>query len=287
MHPTLTLPWLEVAVPWHALTLGITCLVAITLGPYWIQRLEGLDAGRVRRAQLALAIAPIVGARLHFIFNNPAYFSRAPLNAFLPWGGAMHMGGGLIAMLLATPWVARHYRLPLAKLGDGLIPIVALSVAASRIGCLLAGCCYGTPCNFAWCIAYPAESFPFLMHQQAGALASGAATSLHVHPVPIYFLLSALLTTMVALLVNRRKRYDGQVVWVGIIVLFGTTALLEVFRAPENHRVFWGPLGQLTWTEIAMTGVGLVGLAVTEVRARLGARATRASHPAALLGADS
>jgi phosphatidylglycerol---prolipoprotein diacylglyceryl transferase len=287
MHPTLSLPWLGIEVPWHPVVLWVTSILAVTCGPFWIQRLEGLDATRVRRAQLTVAVIPVIGARLHFLLNNPYYFSRHPLHAFLPWGGAMHMGGALIGMLVGVPLVARYYRLPMTKLGDGLIPIIGLSVAAARVGCILAGCCYGTRCDLPWSITYPPGSFAFTLQQQAGAIPADAIRSLPVHPAPVYFLLAGLLTTVVALLVNRHKRYDGQVVWVGMIVLFGATAALEAFRAPENHRVFWGPLAQLTWTEIAMTVVGLVGLAVSEVRVRLAAGAVRARAQTALLGADS
>jgi phosphatidylglycerol:prolipoprotein diacylglycerol transferase len=268
MYPTIDLPWLGMSLPTQQLILWTASAAAILLGPYWIQRLEGLEAWRVRRAQLTLAIIPIAFARLHFILNNPHFFANHPLNALKPWGGAMHMGGALIGIIVGVPLVARYYGLSIAKLGDGLVPIVGVCVVAARIGCLLAGCCYGTPCSYPFCLTYPEGSFAFVMHRQAGLLPEEAHESLAVHPSQLYFLLVALLATLAALWVGRRKRYDGEVVWVGTILLFGGTALLEVFRAPELQRVFWAGVPQLTWTESAMALVGVIGLAVSEVRHR-------------------
>jgi len=288
MYPIVDIPWLGLELRSQQVVLWTASVLAILVGPYWIARLEGLDASRVRRAQLTLALLPFLTGRLHFILNNPSYFSAQPWNALKRWGGAMHMGGALVGILIGAPLVARLYRIPIARFGDGLVPVIAVCVVAARIGCLLGGCCYGSRCDHFWCLTYPVGSAPFVNQQRMGLLPPDAAGSLAVHPSQIYFLLVAVLTTAVALLVNRRKRYDGQVVWVGMIVLFGGTALLEYFRAPENHRVFWAGIPRLAWTEAALALLGVCGLAVSELRHRRRlARSTAATlrhapvHPAA------
>lgn len=259
-------------------------VAAVVLGPIWIAHREGLSLGRLRASQLMLGVFALGGARLHFIFNNPHFYGEHPLNAFLPWGG-IHMGGALIGLLVGLPLTARWYRLSVPKLCDGTIVVTAVCLAATRVGCLLGGCCFGTRCERVWAITYPPGSFPYRIHQQAGLIAADAAASLPVHPSQVYFLLAALGTAALCIAVGDRKRYDGQVFWIGIIALSATTALLEPFRALENHRVFWASVPQLVWTELALTAIGLIGLVVSERRHRRAAATRTDPAPLPLLRA--
>jgi hypothetical protein len=106
------------------------------------------------------------------------------------------------------------------------------------------------------------------MHREAGLIGADAAASLPVHPAPLYFLAAAVLSGAVALAVGRRKRYDGQAFWIGLILLSATTILVEPFRAVENHRVIWAGVPQLVWTELAVALVGVAGLLASEIRYR-------------------
>jgi phosphatidylglycerol:prolipoprotein diacylglycerol transferase len=268
MYDTLTLPALGLTLSTQQLVFWTAVLLGVTLGPIWIARHEGLDVRRLRVAQGLLAFFGLAGARLHFLVNNPHFYDAHPLRAVLPWGGAMHMGGAFIGLFVAAPVVARWYRLPIAKLCDGLIVVTAFAYALTRVACLLGGCCFGSHCDHRWAITYPPGSMPFLTHQQAGLIPADAVASLPVHPAPLYFLLAAVLSGLVAIGVGRRKRYDGQVFWVGLTLLSATAALVEPFRALENHRSFWAGVPQLVWTELALTVVGLLGLTMSEWRHR-------------------
>ncbi len=284
MYETLTIPGLGLALSTQQVVFWTMVLLAVVLGPTWIARREGLDVSRLRRAQGLLALFGLAGARLHFILNNPLFYGPHPLRAFMPWGGAMHMGGALIGLFIGAPLVARWYRLPIAKLCDGLIVVTAVTYAGTRLACLVGGCCFGSHCDHAWAIRYPHGSVPFVMQHQAGLIGADAATSLPVHPTPIYFLVAALLSAAVALAVGRRKRYDGQVFWVGFTLLSATTLAVEPFRALANHQAFWAGVPQLVWTELALTVVGILGLVVSALRHRRAGTAGP-EHAAALLGA--
>ena len=77
---------------------------------------------------------------IHFIIFLPdrlAYpsFFKYPLGV-VSWGG---VAGGFIAAM----WVSRAWKIPLLSLADFTLPGVALGFAFGRIGCHLAGCCFG------------------------------------------------------------------------------------------------------------------------------------------------
>jgi phosphatidylglycerol:prolipoprotein diacylglycerol transferase len=81
-------------------------------------------------------------------------------------GGVVAYGallGGLLGMLL---FVRRH-RLPLLGLGDLVTPSIMLGLALGRIGCLLNGCCFGSPCELPWAVTFPAGDWPYSPAYQA------------------------------------------------------------------------------------------------------------------------
>ena len=70
------------------------------------------------------------------ILENPGFLSATLTDGFVVFGGIV---GGIF-----TAYVyCRVKKLNFLKLFDTLMPSVALAQGFGRIGCLLAGCCYG------------------------------------------------------------------------------------------------------------------------------------------------
>ena len=73
--------------------------------------------------------------------------------------------GGLIGGTIAV--MAVKWKMGIrARLGNAFAPAIALGVAIGRIGCFLAGCCYGKPTNMGWgvnfgdgLLRYPTQLF--------------------------------------------------------------------------------------------------------------------------------
>ena len=265
----LDVPALGIAIRAADFFVVLAVVVAVVIGPRWAERLEGLDRRAVRRALLVLAVVTLAGARLHFIINYPEAFASHPLAALKLWTGGLHIPGGILALALAAPWVTARFGIPVGRFGDGITPAVGVGIAVARLGCFLQGCCFGTTCDYAWCVTFPADASPFYVHRDMGLLPPDATHSLAVHPLQLYFAASGLAITAMALWLRRHKRYDGQVALVGLLMFsLVSVAGLESFRADYRPRVFWGPLPQLTWTGLAMGAGTVVVLAIAALRQR-------------------
>ena len=71
------------------------------------------------------------------------------------WTGGLASTGG-VATGLGAVWVtARLTRRPARELLDALAPAGILALAIGRIGCFLAGCCYGRPSAVPWAVVFP------------------------------------------------------------------------------------------------------------------------------------
>lgn len=292
MHPILLdLPSLGITILSYRACLLLAVLACWLIGPRWVARLEGLPPWSIFHAMLLLGLAAFAGARLHYVLTHLGDFADRPLAALQFWSGGLHAGGGIILLALAAPFVLARLGLPPARSADGLVPIIGLGIAIARLGCFLHGCCFGTVCSWPWCVTFPRDTYIYQYHADLGVLPFGAARTLPIHPLQLYFAAAALMVTAAGLSLQRRKRYDGEVALVALVLFSTSTAALEFLRADAQPRLYWGSLPQLTWIALGMTAVSLAALTAAETvhqRRRLGSpRAGRSSLPTRTAPADS
>jgi phosphatidylglycerol:prolipoprotein diacylglycerol transferase len=196
-------PYLKVA----SFSLPLWALFVLSgflLGLYLVLALAGRYALSTRQA-LALYLAALpggfVGARLLHIIDKLDLYLAEPglIPAF--WLGGLAQYGFLIGGVATAALWACLKRWPIAPFLDLSSLALLAGLALGRIGCIIQGCCYGSPTHLPWGFIYthPDSSLP------PDWIAQGTAT----HPVPIYeaILFLALLGILLAL--RRRLRPSG------------------------------------------------------------------------------
>lgn len=170
-------------------------------------------------------------------------------------GGLTYYGGFIGASLVAIPLLKRD-RFPFWKAADFAGIGIPIGLAFGRMGCLLAGCCFGSECSLPWAVSFPAGSPASEAQRDAHQLASSYLPSLPVHPTQIYESLGSLAIAAICwVVVNPRKRYDGQVfVW-----FVGLYAVLR-FALEFLRRDARGGLVGLSTSQLI--GLGLVAFAL-------------------------
>lgn len=116
---------------------------------------------------LLLALSGFIFARMaHVVFENFAYYYSNPAEIFKFWnGGFVFLGGFLGAYASGFIFVLiKKKREWVLELMDFYAPILALVYSFGRIGCFLAGCCYGKFCELAWAVdgRHPTQVYAFL-----------------------------------------------------------------------------------------------------------------------------
>jgi phosphatidylglycerol:prolipoprotein diacylglycerol transferase len=176
--------------------------------------------------------------------------------------------GGLLGGALAGGFLIRRRHLPLWPMIDTLAWVGFLGLGIGRIGCFLNGCCFGRITDGVLGVSFPPGSPAWVEHGQRG-LIGPAEAPLPVIPIQLFEAAAAFaIAGFLALFLARRKRYEGQLVVVGIALYAVARIVLELFRADPRG----GLLGLSTsqW-------VGLFALAgVFLLHRRLGARAEAA-----------
>ena len=168
---------------------------------------------------------------------------------------------GSLALAIAARWALgmRHSVLdPLAYSG-----LAALAVA--RVGCLVAGCCFGTPTDGWWGVTYAGGSFAHGFHLAHGIVPAGAALPHAVHAVPLYDVAFALVGLALLPALSRRLRAAGSLCWT-------TVGAYAVFRFAQDFvregELAVAGLTRIQWLALGATAASFAYVALRERHAR-------------------
>src|SRR5262249_39056848 len=124
------------------------------------------------------------------------------------WAGGLAYYGGLITASL-TAWVLlRRDQFSFWKAADMAGFTIPLGLAFGRMGCLMAGCCFGATCELPWAVSFPPYSAATEEQVHDHLLKRLDAWSLPIHPTQLYESGASLAIAAVCMLwVHGRKRY--------------------------------------------------------------------------------
>jgi phosphatidylglycerol:prolipoprotein diacylglycerol transferase len=220
--------------PLTVYTYGVLLAAAYLLGlQLAIHRSKkaGLDTARVLDLGVYIVIAALVGAKVLLLAVNYSYFRSNPFEILVlaRSGGVFY--GGLIGATLVAFWYIRRHRLPLWTTCDMFAPGVALGHVVGRLGCLMAGCCYGLPTTMPWGITFT---------DQFAQLNVGTPLNIPLHPTELYEA-GAELIILVLLLVTERKGkpFPGRTFW-GYMLLYAISRFIIEFYRGDDRGIIMG-----------------------------------------------
>lgn len=211
--------------------------LAVAIGMFgfvWRAAADGAPVGRLFAGALLVALGGVVGGRLYWLAEQGWNVSWAEM--FLP--GLRHPGivGGVLVTMPLAAWLLPVGR-PLTHLADLAAMPTGVAFAIGRLGCFVAGCCFGVRTEVPWAVRFPADSPAARLHEFRGWITADAAASAPVHPLQLYFALLALGVALVTWRFERRRQYAGQVFLLFLALHETGKFLLEFLREPELGTV--------------------------------------------------
>lgn len=186
-------------------------------------------------------VGGICGAKLLYwitewksILQNPDFLLDSIADGFVVYGGII---GGILAGWL----YCRHKKISFLKYFDLAVPSVALAQGFGRIGCLLAGCCYGSETSGFFSITFRTSDF--------------APNNVALIPTQIYSSILDFVHFGVLLLIARHKKSDGQVAACYLIFYSLGRFVLEFFRGD----LIRGSVGVLSTSQFISLFTGFAG----------------------------
>jgi phosphatidylglycerol:prolipoprotein diacylglycerol transferase len=205
-------------------TYGVLLVLGMLAG-LWVvtrqARKQGLVAETITDMAVYAIIAGLIGAKLLLLVVEWPYYSRNPreMLSLFQSGGVFY--GGLLGAIPVAFWYARKHRLDGWKTADVLAPGVVLGQAVGRIGCFMAGCCYGKPANVPWAVTF---------NDVYANRNVGTPLDTPLHPTQLYESLACFLIFGFLLWMAPRKRFHGQVLLAYVALYAVARFVIEFFR---------------------------------------------------------
>jgi phosphatidylglycerol---prolipoprotein diacylglyceryl transferase len=193
-------------------------------------RSRGLDRERVMDLGIWIIISALVGAKLLLLIVDYRPFLANPRTIVdLLRSGGVFYGGLIAAVTVALAYIWRH-RMPMWTTTDVFAPGIALGHVVGRLGCLLAGCCFGRPTSVPWAISF---------HDPNAFATSGTPLGVSLHPTQLYEAGAEALILVFLLAFERRGRpFPGRTFW-SYMLLYGISRfIIEFYRGDPRGTVF-------------------------------------------------
>lgn len=196
----------------------------------------GVTAGGTFDLALSALIGGAIGARL-FYFIPHAFAGEETWSELLAdWSRGSGFYGGVLGGAAGLAVMARLKAVPVLRVFDATAAGMPLAFVFGKIGCFLAGCCYGRRCDGFPGVAFAPGSLAHATQVSQGEIPPSALEALPVHPVQLYEMALALGLFGVLWVVSRRSRRPGETLLVYIAGYSVVRFVVEFFRDdPGRH----------------------------------------------------
>ena len=210
---------------------------------------KGLNTEAVTNLGIYCALGALAGAKLMMFIVDFGYYKDHPGEIFsfstLRAGGVFY--GGLIAALAIAFWYMRKTKLPALKTADVFAPAIALGHGIGRIGCFMAGCCWGVECDRPWAVTFTDPVAHDLV---------GVPLNRPLHPTQLYEAFSEFLIFAILYRQSRRPHARGTIIGLYLLLYSTVRFLVEFFRNHEQGNLWGTPLDASQWISIGLFLLG-------------------------------
>ncbi len=220
---------------------------------FHLARFRGLDPDQMWNLGGIAAFSGIFGAKLLLILIDWREYVAEPGRIFsiatLQSGGVF--SGGLLMAIAVSWWYVRREKIPFLSAADVFAPGIALGHVFGRLGCLSAGCCYGRETHVPWAITF---------HNPLAAEISGTPLNRPLHPTQLYECVAELINFAFLYWLCKRKKFEGQVISLFMIVYGIERFIFEFFRGDPGRGDVLG--GWLSGTQLIALGLVVSGFLI-------------------------
>lgn len=212
---------------------GMMVAIGFLMGSVWVyfeSRRLGENPDKGLDLIFYILVAAILGSRVVYVLvNEREEFLRNPLIIFKFWVGLVFYGGVFGALLVGGLYMRKH-KMNFWKQVDIFAPAIPLGHFFGRIGCTLAGCCYGKPVlePHWWTIIFPE-------HRHAVA-----PVGVPLYPTQLIEASLNLLIFLGLVIFRKHKRFEGQVFLTYLIIYGIVRSLIEELRGDAARGFVFG-----------------------------------------------
>lgn len=164
MYPFLLPEIFDYTIPMHDLMMIIGVFFMLIYVAYRLEKKEGYSRKQTNRLLVLIVISSLIALVSSYLVDGIFHSIK---NGELTFGSITFLGGligGVLGFLLLLKYYYKEENKDVKQILNVLITGIVLAHAIGRIGCFLAGCCYGIPTESYLGVIFPHghahEAFP-------------------------------------------------------------------------------------------------------------------------------
>lgn len=238
----------------YGLMIAIGILAAFSMTEYRATK-KGLEKERIFNLGIWCVIGGLLGAKLlYYITELPAIIKNPVLLKNISEGFVVY--GGIIGGIFAGFLYCKKNKLDFLSYFDLVMPSISLAQGFGRIGCFLAGCCYGRETN-SW--------FGVVFHDSPYA-PSGVA----LIPTQLISAVADFLLFFILVYLSNRIKAEGTIAGCYLIFYSIGRFLIEFLRNDERGTV--GALSTSQFISCFLLIIGICICMITQKRSKRNAQ---------------
>ncbi|MGA2510203.1 MAG: prolipoprotein diacylglyceryl transferase [Candidatus Acidiferrales bacterium] len=266
-------------------TYGVLVAAGFLIGLWYAFRQApraGLDPNKIWNLGVYGILIALASSKVWLLVSAWDYYSANPREIFSmeTFQSAGTFYGGILGGIVWVVLYAHFQKMPFLGILDlGAAP-VALGHSIGRVGCFVAGCCYGKPTSLPWAVTFTSP---------VAARIAGTPLNVSLHPTQLYEAAAEFLNFLFLVWLGTKQRFTGQLVGTFFILYGIERGAIEFVRGDPGRTLMFHDtvsLMQIVSVALIITGAllwwrGLRGAAPIPPVAAAHAGARPNTRPAA------
>jgi len=190
-------------------------------------------------------LSGILGGRLLFVIENFDAFESNFFEIFYPWIGGFSLLGTIISIMIVIPVYLKWRKINILPFLDLISIYAPLLQAISRIGCFLAGCCYGKMVsnNLLWSVVYTNPE-------------SLAPLNIPLHPTQLYSTVASFSIFLILRFgITKKAKNVGQIAFFYLMLESSSRFIVDFWRG-DRELIF----GIFSFSQFLASGLLLISV---------------------------
>jgi len=183
----------------------------------------GADSDSVANFVILITIAGIIGGKLVFYLEAPSYYFGHPSNMIRNFGSGFVFYGSFLFAMPVMYFYFKKNKWPMRKMIDNIAIVAIIVHGLGRVGCFLAGCCYGNPTD-----SWIGVTF-------TNPICAALPLNTPLHPTQLYEVGLLLIIFIIIYFYRNKKKYDGQLFIIYAFLYAIGRFFIEFFRGDSDR----------------------------------------------------
>ena len=206
-------------------------LISLWFGTRYAPR-AGLTGDFMWNLSIYGILLGLIASKVWLIVSDWSYYSANPGEIFsiATFQSAGTFYGGVIGAVILIVVYSRIHKAPLLAVFDVGAIMISLGHAIGRLGCFVAGCCYGKPTSLPWGVTFT---------DPVAERIAGTPLGIRLHPTQLYESAAEFLNFGLLVWLASERRATGQILGAYFVFYGIERGTIEFFRGDPGRTLMF------------------------------------------------